>query len=132
MRGVVCAAAVGRVLEAEDDAIAPTLILDPAESELGSLSGGGCFAFLFSSTLPTLLPVAPDTPPASLLWTNYAVAGGSFTAEEFETAHTLALSGAICVWQALKDGLCARSEPFAAETASKEPEHVLDDEKMEI
>lgn len=133
MKGVVCAIAVGRLRgSAEETLDVPTLILDPSEAELSALSGSGCFAFLFSSALPKSSQSQSSAPPSSLLWTNYAVATGSFSPEEFESALELATSGAERVWQALKSSLQPHIGPSIPKETAEEVQSALDDEKIEI
>ena len=132
MKGVVCAIAVGRLRDSEAIQDAPDLILDPSEDELSMLSGSGCFAFLFSSALPQSAHSQPDIPSNSLLWTNYAIATASFDSKEFDRALELASSGAVRIWQALKNGLRPHEDSPVAELVKEAVHNASDDEKMEI
>ncbi|KAH9916986.1 3' exoribonuclease family, domain 1-domain-containing protein [Epithele typhae] len=96
MKGVVCAVAVGRMTGGA------VLVLDPEESELPRLAGGGCFAFLFSSTLGDgKESPAVDVPPCSMLWTNFTTSA-PFDVDELSRARQLAAKGAVEVWLAMK------------------------------
>ena len=105
MNGVVCAVAIGRV--ANPKASQSTLILDPSEAELPPLAGGGCFAFLISSTLTSQNknPSDSDVPPVSLIWTNYTAVGPLFDESELAEAQRLAEVGATEVWRKLKESI---------------------------
>lgn len=144
MRGVVCAVSVGRI---PSDGTT-VLVLDPSESELPRLSGGGCFAFMFSSILSAIPPANMDAPPCSLLWTNYTTAT-PFDESELGRARSLAEKGARQMWRILKDSIprmeasplasgaerkeSARGKADAPKEAAKAAEESdVDDEKMEI
>ena len=114
------------------------LILDPEESELPSLVGGGCFAFMFSSILAGGSTTASGEPPCSLLWTNYATAG-PFDVKELASARALAQDGAREIWVALREsvGSMGSAKPFVKEMKGEEPSQPagtmdVDDEKVEI
>lgn len=135
MRGVVCAVAVGRLgSDAEGG-----LVLDPEEAELGKLAGSGCFAFLFSSSLPVSGSTPSGTPPCSLLWTNYTTAA-PFDVSELGKARELAEKGAREVWVALKESIGSDSRTAATtlktEVKSESSLHLaamdVDDAKVEI
>ncbi|KAI1785197.1 hypothetical protein LXA43DRAFT_1077100 [Ganoderma leucocontextum] len=140
MRGVVCAVAVGRLRSdaTHGDGDGSVLLLDPEEAELGKLAGSGCFAFLFSSSLPASGSDSPETPPCSLLWTNYTTAA-PFDVSELGKARELAEKGATEVWLALKESIGSKST--AAATVFKEVKSEplsqpigmdVDDAKVEI
>ncbi|KZT04551.1 uncharacterized protein LAESUDRAFT_744336 [Laetiporus sulphureus 93-53] len=143
MKGVVCAVSVGRLPSASGT----TLVLDPSESELSRLSGGGCFAFLFSSVLP--VASIDELPPCSLLWTNYTT-HTPFDDSELAHAKELAEKGARRVWMSLKESVgrmeasatsvedvklksgSSKMDTNAGMPAGEENESDVDDEKMEI
>ncbi|KZT70004.1 ribosomal protein S5 domain 2-like protein [Daedalea quercina L-15889] len=140
MRGVVCAVAIGR-LPTESGV---ELILDPSEAEIPRLTGGGCFAFLFSAVLASTSSSAPDAPPCSLLWTNYTT-NTPFDEAELKRAKELAEDGAREVWKTLKESVGTldashvstmrktKKEPQAMEEVSHtEDADGSDDAKMEI
>lgn len=102
MRGVVCGVAIGRLLD--KDAGVTTLVLDPSETELPHLKGGGCFAFFFSYHA-SRLQGQEDVPGASLLWRNYAASDGTFDEAEFARAQSLAQKGATEIWKTMKNSL---------------------------
>jgi exosome complex component RRP46 len=129
MRGVVLAAAVGR-LRAPGPMKSVDLVLDPSEEEHERIEGGGCFAFLFGG------PAAfgpesetgsdgaergkeqDDVPAAALVWSNYGTwqaASGADTVpsskEELLEARKLALIGARAVWRALKESVPTMDGP---------------------
>lgn len=135
MKGVACAVAVGRVSGSSAKAKS-TLVLDPSEAELSTLSASGCFVFLFSSTLKS--PSQEVIPPCSLLLTNYSSHGASFSVTELEEARDLAEEGVAEIWKVLKASIGARSGELFTTPASKgvvaqntDPGSE-DDEKMEI
>ena len=137
MRGVVCAAAVGRMAPVDRKA---SLVLDPEEAELPRLTGGGCFAFMFSSLLGEGDGAAVDAPACSLLWTNYTTAA-PFDVEELAQARELATAGARQVWSALREsvGLMGSSRVFVAQEVKEGPLSQptsgtmdVDEEKVEI
>ncbi|KAJ3551157.1 hypothetical protein NM688_g4880 [Phlebia brevispora] len=134
MKGVVCAVAIGRLRDPSSSLSSPTLVLDPSEAELSRLVGGGCFAFMFSSTLSKPLQSDADVPSSSLLWTNYTAMGGAFGDAEFEEARQLAENGATLVWQSFKDSLQNGQVSRPATELKKKAldEEPVDDEKMEI
>lgn len=104
MKGVVCAVAIGRV--SDPSSSQTTLVLDPSEAELPRLSGSGCFAFMFSSTLAHSKGAhGSDIPPMSLIWTNYSSTGGPFSETEYAKAQQMAESGATEVWLKLKESI---------------------------
>ncbi len=136
MRGVVCAVAVGRLRN--DAGGSATLVVDPSETELRKLKGGGCFAFLFSFDA-SKNQEDEDIPGVSLLWRNYAASDGTFDELEFARAQSLARKGATEVWRTMKnsvegsiDGLVhpLKTEKPPVEDSSRIDE--VDDEKMEI
>ncbi|KAI0918491.1 hypothetical protein AcV5_002471 [Taiwanofungus camphoratus] len=143
MRGVVCAVSIGRLPSTSGT----TLVLDPTEMELSRLTGGGCFAFLFSSVLSSSPKDTADIPPCSLLWTNYT-ANTPFDESELSSAHGLAEQGAREVWKTLKDSVSwmekssttesewktrtKDKEELLSSTNEETSEQELDDEKMEI
>lgn len=126
MKGVVCAVAVGRVRSSSSK---PTLVLDPSEAELAGLAGGGCFAYMFSSSFPETEPLKDGIPPSSLLWTNYAATSGAFDEEEFQQAQQLAEDGATRVWRSLKESL---HDGKLTSRPEGNDDSTVDDEKMEI
>ncbi|KAH9836286.1 ribosomal protein S5 domain 2-type protein [Rhodofomes roseus] len=138
MRGIVCAVAVGR-LPSES---ALKLVLDPSEAEMPRLSGGGCFAFLFSVVLSSASSSTQEVPPCSLLWTNYTT-NTPFDEAELKRARELAEGGAREVWKILKESISTmdashastiqktRAEPEAMEEVPSHAED-SDDAKMEI
>lgn len=139
MRGIVCAVAVGRKAS---ESGGTELLLDPSEAELPRLLGGGCFAFFFSAVLSSA--PASDTPPCSLLWTNYTT-NTPFDEAELERARDLAEAGVREVWKALKEsvGTMDASQANIAPKAKKDLEAMeeginaedadeSDDAKMEI
>ncbi|KAI0090115.1 ribosomal protein S5 domain 2-type protein [Irpex rosettiformis] len=136
MRGVVCAVSIGRLPGEDDDAT--ILVLDPSETELSKLRGGGCFAFLFSfSTSPS--QAEDDIPGVSLLWRNYAASDGTFDEAEFARAQSLACQGATEIWKTMKKSLEGNIDGLLNKTQTAKPPpgvpiHVDedDDEKMEI
>ena len=138
MRGTVCAVSVGRL--AQDNGKDYDLILDPSETELPQLAGGGCFAFMFSSTLARgSSPSEADIPNAALLWRNYAALDGSFDEHELARAQELALDGAQEVWRKLKASISGelsahreRRDEKATHPKIVAAESDVDDEKMEI
>ncbi|KAH9933004.1 ribosomal protein S5 domain 2-type protein [Fomitopsis serialis] len=135
MRGVVCAVAVGRIPSESG----LELVLDPSEAEISRLSGGGCFAFLFSAVLPS---GTRDAPSGSLLWTNYTT-NTPFDEAELKRARELAEGGAREVWKTLKEsvGTMDASHATTVRKTKAEPEVMeenasyaedSDDAKMEI
>ncbi|KAI0761305.1 3' exoribonuclease family, domain 1-domain-containing protein [Trametes elegans] len=134
MKGVVCAVALGRL---KSDSSAATLILDPEETELPRLTGGGCFAFLFSAALPGSPLASSGIPPCSLLWTNYTTAA-PFDVSELGQARELAEKGALNVWLKMKESVAwlEKSAVPKVEATSEalEPPGLMDvdDEKVEI
>lgn len=132
MKGVVCAVAVGRL---SDGPGVHTMVLDPSETELPALVGGGCFVFMFSSVLPHAEETA-DVPHAALLWTNYTATSGVFEDSEFAEAQELALEGAERIWRTFKDSISDHGiqevEKTKAEKPSRQSSPEIDDDKMEI
>ena len=136
MRGVVCAVAIGRLID--KDAGVTTLVLDPSETELPHLKGGGCFAFFFSFNA-SRLQGHEDIPGVSLLWRNYAASDGTFDEAEVSRAQSLAQKGATEIWKTMKSSLegsidrrstdILKAQP-PAETPSRIDDN--DDAKMEI
>lgn len=141
MKGVVCAVAVGRL--SSHISGASRLVLDPSETELGYLAGGGCFAFLFSTVLLEESSQADSNSPACLLiWTSYSSSASSFDESELFAAKALAEVGARQVWHTLKDSVPTLDSSGATQThdryndeertgASRTKDEV-DDAKMEI
>lgn len=144
MKGVVCAVAVGRL--PHDGTTATRLILDPSESELASLTGSGCFAFLFSTLSDTPTSSQAYVPSCALIWSNYGTtsSGTSFDQAELASAKQLAEAGATAVWHRLKQSVAdlesrvAVHTPFGGKKGKEKTvkkENVpaeIDDEKMEI
>lgn len=136
MRGVVCAVSVGR-LPGSDESF--NLVLDPSETELPSLVGGGCFVFMFSSIL-TASPNddASDIPSASLLWTNYTATSGRIDDAELAQAQAIALQGAREIWKVIKNSLSSPREVYETKARAEDveparpPSPELDDAAMEI
>lgn len=93
MRGVVCAVAVGRHESTASDRYG--LILDPIEEEIHSLNGGGCFAFLFASSLN-------GTAAGELVWSSWQ-SSSPFSEEELRRARELARTGSKRVWGDIKE-----------------------------
>ena len=139
MRGVVCAVAVGRLRSEPVQGDGDGVVLDPEEAELGKLAGSGCFAFLFSSSLPASGPTFSGTPPCSLLWTNYTTAA-PFDVSELGKARELAEMGAREVWLELKESIGSDSgttgTPLKTEVKSEPSSQSVamdvDDAKVEI
>ncbi|PSS37452.1 hypothetical protein PHLCEN_2v659 [Hermanssonia centrifuga] len=146
MKGTVCAVAVGR-LPGLDNTSAPTPVLDPSEKELPYLVGGGCFAFMFSSTLPSAKISQSDTPNASLLWTNYTASRGPLTNGEFTHAQQLAEKAAGQIWKRMKTSVAQRKTKVSVSGLKREKKKAQetslkaesegtdeheDDEKIEI
>ncbi|THH30603.1 hypothetical protein EUX98_g3574 [Antrodiella citrinella] len=142
MKGVVCAVAVGRFPRGETNTI--RLALDPSESELASLTGSGCFAFLFTTLSDNATSPPTDGPSCALIWSNYGSSSGtSFDQEELATAKQLAEVGATAVWHRLKQSVADLESSVTTSIPvhiKKEKEKALresvpteiDDEKMEI
>ncbi|PIL33438.1 hypothetical protein GSI_04060 [Ganoderma sinense ZZ0214-1] len=134
MRGVVCAVAVGKLRSEPEQG---GLLLDPEEAELGKLAGSGCFAFLFSSSLPASGSASSGVPQCSLLWTNYTTTA-PFDVTELGKARELAKKGAREGWLALKESIGSHSATAVLKTELKgEPSSQsitmeVDDEKVEI
>ncbi|GJE85432.1 exosome complex component Rrp41 [Phanerochaete sordida] len=138
MNGVVCAVSVGRIPDPSNSA-SFVAVLDPSEAELASLEGGGCFVYMFSSTLPPSTDDEEDIPQSSLLWTNYTATSGVINDEEFAEAKSLAFEGAEEVWRLLKNsikpGHLASPESASkrdVKTKEEPPSGEDDDSKMEI
>lgn len=134
MKGVISAVAVGRIASPSSPG-GFTTILDPSEVETPNLVGGGCFVFMFSSTLSS--KPTQDTLPVSLLWTNYIATVGAFGEDEFNQARATALGGAQQIWEALKASISGEVEltPKAAVKQEAQQNAILEeeeDEKMEI
>lgn len=124
LRGVVCAAGVGRLRSSSD------LLLDPSEEETAALNGGGTFAFLiFGSKQESTR--APD-----LVWSNWNAA--PFREDELVRATALAQAGAQKVWEHIKDAVAHETfgTPFTSDQARKKEKPIaseeLSDAKMEI
>ncbi|KAI0072142.1 hypothetical protein K474DRAFT_1605719 [Panus rudis PR-1116 ss-1] len=141
MKGVIASVAIGRITNPETDV--PTLVLDPSEAELPSLTASGCFAFLFSSTLSSVSKSRyDDVPPCSLLWTNYSSSDKSFDEGEFAAARALAERGVTEVWRKIKDSIVTMEKksnsdgsrpPIKQEDSKMKSENDSDDDaKMEI
>ncbi|TCD69548.1 exosome non-catalytic core subunit rrp46 [Steccherinum ochraceum] len=139
MKGIVCAAAVGKIAGIFNQP--PALVLDPSERELASLTGGGCFAFLFSSTLSTEEEASRDVdiPAHTMIWTNYATSSTTFDSAEWARSTKLAEAGAVAIWRRLKESVrdletrtvtASRSKAKKEKNAKKDVG--TDDEKMEI
>ncbi|THG96802.1 hypothetical protein EW145_g7715 [Phellinidium pouzarii] len=94
MRGVVCAAAVGRLQNSG------ALLADPAEEERSALDGGGAFAFLVSGA-----KAGGDVPQprAELVWSSWSAA--PFYEDELARATELARVGAVRVWEHMREGI---------------------------
>ena len=139
MSGIVCAVSVGRLPSSE--ANTSRLVLDPSEPEQEELTGGGCFAFLFSALVPEEFP-SPSlaTPSCAMIWTNYASYSSVFEPSELQSAKALAQTGAVEVWQALKESVADLDRGSGllgakvAKAVVKVDESVADDNdaKMEI
>ncbi|KAF7791705.1 hypothetical protein EIP86_002728 [Pleurotus ostreatoroseus] len=129
MKGVVCAVAVGRILDRDSPSSKPTLVVDPSEAELAEMAGGGCFAFMFSATLPQTAISQDGFPPNTLLWTNYTAKSGIFDDDEFRQARQSAEQSALQVWKSLKSSLQKVQGPVRQENNDA---HLSDDERMEI
>ena len=135
MKGVVCAVAVGRSVASGTPVLEPTLLLDPSEAELPTLAGGGCFVYMFSSTLSGT--PAPGIPQCSLLWTNYAASSGTFGQDELNQARLMAQSAARRIWRELKRSVegtppASASSEGGNQGANTSSEVSIDDERMEI
>jgi exosome complex component RRP46 len=137
MRGIVCAVAVGRLPDTGNEN-ACILILDPSENELPQLQGGGCFAFLFSSTINKDEPEG-NSLGISLVWRNYATSDGTFDEIEFERAQSLARKGAQEIWHTVKASLPGNMAALQLSAGSEKQlarpnphTDILDDAKMEI
>ncbi|KAL6302726.1 hypothetical protein BKA93DRAFT_736213 [Sparassis latifolia] len=147
MRGVVCAIAVGRVVLPGAAAGSGVLVLDPSDEELPRLTGGGCFAFLFSSALPSAIQAEEDAPPCELLWTDYKCQNG-FGEDELFRARQIASGGAKAVWRAMKESVARMDTTMHSHSSKSGEEHrgdamdegggesaeesEVDDDKMEI
>lgn len=136
MRGAVCAVAVGRLPDPETSTC--TLVLDPSETELPKLKGGGCFAFMFSFATSESDEEA-RTPGVTLLWRNYAASDGTFDQTEFARAQSLARVGAEEIWQTMKTSLAGNVDGLALEAQAQQSlvqtmptVDEVDDDKMEI
>ncbi|EKM58179.1 uncharacterized protein PHACADRAFT_88763 [Phanerochaete carnosa HHB-10118-sp] len=140
IKGVVCAASVGRIPDLNDSG-SYVLVLDPSEAELASLEGGGCFVFMFASTLPPSPDDDQDTPHTSLLWTNYTATSGVIDDAEFMEAKNLALEGAQEIWALFKgsikpshstSGEIVNERELQAREDQQPPSAGMDDSTMEI
>lgn len=138
MSGVVCAVAVGRLPLKDSTSHSYSLVLDPSEPELSQLKGGGCFAFLFSSTVSDQASKV-GVPSVALLWRNYVASNGTFDEREFAQAQAMARKGAEEVWNALKASVSKDASVQARSSGAKEAESLsvatednIDDDKMEI
>ncbi|KAH8118550.1 hypothetical protein DFH11DRAFT_1797416 [Phellopilus nigrolimitatus] len=131
LRGVVCAAAVGRARGSR------VLLVDPAEDELAVLDGGGTFAFLVSGGRAGA-DVDALRLKAELVWSNWSAA--PFDEDELVQAAALARAGALSVWQHMKEAVALvvhgpREMPgfLSAKGKGKETQPTsVDDDTMEI
>ncbi|KAI0685733.1 ribosomal protein S5 domain 2-type protein [Cytidiella melzeri] len=140
MRGVVCAVAMGRLPDTDAGTSSCTLVLDPSETELPRLRGGGCFAFMFSyAGFRSIVEADPDLPGVTLLWRNYAASDGTFDEDEFARAQSLARKGAEEIWKLMKISLQGNIDALSEQGTAKNSKaevvsHTdeIDDEKVEI
>ncbi|CAL1698844.1 unnamed protein product [Somion occarium] len=140
MKGTVCAVAVGTIGEpSTNDRI---FVVDPSEVELPSLTSSGCFAFMFSSTLPPQSgSLKSVVPPSSLIWTNFgSVNGTPFDENDLTHATKLGARAAAEIWLCMKESLATIEKkptsvsqaPGESKKAAVKVETESDDEKMEI
>jgi len=89
MRGAVSAVSVGRLSDG-------TLILDPSDEELGSLSGGGAFAFMFADG------VGVKGSNSDCVWTSWKSTSRSYDESELLKAREMARVGAEVVYTTMR------------------------------
>ncbi|PPQ96286.1 hypothetical protein CVT26_005646 [Gymnopilus dilepis] len=131
MRGVVAAVPVGRLSDG-------TLILDPSDEELHSMSGGGAFAFVFADG------VGLGGSNSDCVWTSWKSTAGKYDEDELLKARELARMGAEAVYDAMrksvenKSGSTTQISPKREEQGVKtdaaegKEGHETDEDKMEI
>ncbi|KAF9262853.1 hypothetical protein L218DRAFT_367078 [Marasmius fiardii PR-910] len=92
MKGIVCAVALGRARQ--DQGV--SYVVDPTDEEAQHLTGGGCFAFLFSDFEPQS--------GATCVWTNWRRwdSESGFDEEEILTTRGMAREAAREVWKQVK------------------------------
>lgn len=145
LKGVVCAAAVGRVRDASGVGV---LVVDPSKDELKILDGAGVFAFLITGGHPSagldLLEQEVDEAElrADLVWSSWSVM--PYDEEEAERAQTLARIAALRVRAHMKRAIARvvhgvhGRKAVEGNSKLKQPEHEpsinvsQDDDKMEI
>jgi exosome complex component RRP46 len=110
--------------------------LDPDESELASLEGGGCFAFIFATGVTRSLDRQPGNSP-EMVWSNWQPTT-PFNENELVHATDLARAGSERMWATMKEIVGRMGTPFGVndfttagrkETFSTDAD---DDDKMEI
>ncbi|TFK32434.1 ribosomal protein S5 domain 2-type protein [Crucibulum laeve] len=96
MRGVVCAIPVGRCTAGDRET---RLFVDPGETEISEIQGGGCFAFVFGDKLGW------GDGDVECVWTNWKSTSGTFDENELSRARELALKAARAVYAEIKRGV---------------------------
>jgi len=119
MRGVICAVAVGRSRSASvpkgkvsKQNHPVLLILDPDESELTSLEGGGCFAFIVAMDA-TRSDHSPE-----VVWSNWQPTT-PFDESEIVRAKDLARAGSERVWATMKESVGRMGASFQVNDLAK-------------
>lgn len=140
LKGVVCAASVGRVKDPKTGM--DVLVVDPSKEEQKHLNGSGVFAFLITggkpSTSSSPIPDLEDDEncDAQLVWSSWNAM--PFYEEEAERAKELAKVAAFRVRAHMRQAIAQMmhggraNAPTSEETRGKEPDDEQDDVKMEI
>ncbi|KAF5392108.1 hypothetical protein D9757_003324 [Collybiopsis confluens] len=141
MRGVICAAFVGRVgnqCREEASAAAAQYIVQPTEKQASGIDAAGCFAFLFSGSSSS-----SDSYHSSCVWTNWRsiksrqrLRPGSGTDEtSLEAAREVARENARQIWDRIKLLIEERESPStlgSSKTSAKASAKPKEAEKMKV
>lgn len=109
LRGVVCAIPVGRISVNS----VTTLIIDPGDTELPLLTGGGCFCFMFAHG------IRPHS-DLECVWTNWKSSSGIFDEEELSLARELAKTAARNLYAIMKASVADKDLSHKASAIKEE------------
>jgi exosome complex component RRP46 len=108
MVGVVCAAAVGRAKQFDDES--EKLLLDPTDQEISKCQAFGCIAVMFKSSLDQVAKVEGE-----IVWLSLQ---GAPLQEDYDALIRLGKIGAREVYDAIRDRLRVSIENTAVGTES--------------